>query len=172
MVHRNLHAGLELGDGLPRAGQCPFLGAFGIHATGDAQTDTNLLNKAIAQLNMSTPAGTDAARVLREAGQPNVDMDLGAIKEAAGTVAAQVRMDEAERNFLQTSRFSNRGEGDIQAYQEGRQKFEANADPRIWQYEELAKTNPKDARAFISRQPDKAELVRKSKQLEQMGFFR
>lgn len=145
---------------------------FGVNLTGDAQTDTNLMNKAMAQLNISTPAGTDAARALIEAGQPNSHMDAAAIREAAGTVAGQVRMNAAERNFLQTTRLSNRGAGDPMTYQQGRQAFEANADPRIWQYEELAKNNPAGARAFISRQPDKADLIRKTSALEQMGFFR
>ncbi|SRR6266436_472579 len=145
---------------------------FGVNLTGDAQTDTNLMNKAMAQLNISTPAGTDAARALIEAGQPNSHMDAAAIREAAGTVAGQVRMNAAERNFLQTTRLSNRGAGDPQAYQEGRQAFEANADPRIWQYEELVRSNPKAATSFISRQPDKADLIRKTGALEQMGFFR
>jgi len=149
-----------------------LLRGFGINATGDAQTDTNLLNKAMAQLNISTPAGTDAARALVEAGQPNSHMDPDAIKEAAGTLRGQVMMNQAERNFLQTTRLSNRGAGDPQAYQEGRQQFEASADPRIWQYQDLAKSNPAAARAFIARQPDKADLVRKAGALEQMGFFR
>src|SRR6267154_392124 len=82
---------------------------FGVNFTGDAQTSTNLMNKAMAQLNISTPAGTDALRTLIEAGQPNSKMDPTAIKEAAGTVASQVRMNTAERNFLQTTRMSNRG---------------------------------------------------------------
>ena len=149
-----------------------ILRGFHINATGDAQTDTNLLNKAMAQLNISTPAGTDAARALVEAGQPNSHMDPDAIKEAAGTLRGQVMMNQAERNFLQTTRLSNRGAGDPQAYQEGRQQFEASADPRIWQYQDLAKSNPAAARAFIARQPDKADLVRKAGALEQMGFFR
>lgn len=148
------------------------LKAFNMNATGDAQTDTNLLNKAIAQLNISSPAGTDAARALVEAGQPNSKMDAKAIREAAGTIAAQVKMNEAERNFLQTSRFSNRGEGDIQAYQEGRQKFEAVADPRIWQYESMVKSDPNGAREFLARQPDRHELVKKTKELSSMGFFK
>jgi hypothetical protein len=149
-----------------------LLRSFSLDATGDAQTDTNLLNKAIAQLNISSPAGTDAARQLVEAGQPNSKMDATAIKEAAGTVAGQVKMNAAERNFLQTARYSNQGTGDVNTYQEGRQKFEANADPRIWQYEELAKTNPKAANAFINRQPDKSVLVKKAGALEGMGFFK
>jgi hypothetical protein len=149
-----------------------ILRGFHINATGDAQTDTNLLNKAMAQLNISTPAGTDAARALVEAGQPNSHMDPDAIKEAAGTLRGQVMMNQAERNFLQTTRLSNRGAGDPQAYQEGRQQFEAQADPRIWQYHDLANSNPAAARTFIRRQPDGADLVRKSAALEQMGFFR
>ena len=145
---------------------------FGINLTGDAQTDTNLLNKAIAQLNISTPAGTDAARLLVEAGQPNSNMDPAAIKEAAGTIRGQILMNQAERNFLTTTRYSNKGSGDPGTYQQGRQMFEANADPRVWQYEDLAKSNPAAARVFIARQPDKADLIRKTAALEQMGFFR
>lgn len=147
------------------------LRAFGANPTGDAQTDTNLLNKAIAQLNISSPAGTDAARALVEAGQPNSKMDPQAIKEAAGTIAGQVKMNQAERDFLTTTRYRNGGAGDPQAYQQGRQTFEANADPRIWQYEELANTDRGAARAFIARQPDKADLIRKAGALQGMGFF-
>jgi hypothetical protein len=149
-----------------------ILRSFNINATGDAQTDTNLLNKAIAQLNISTPAGTDAARALVEAGQPNSKMDPDAIKIAAGTIRGQVLMNQAERNFLQTTRLSNRGAGDPEAYQQGRQAFESNADPRIWQYQDLARSDPKAARSFIAKQPDKADLIRKTAALEQMGFFR
>jgi hypothetical protein len=144
---------------------------FGVNLTGDAQTDTNLMNKAMAQLNISSPAGTDAARALIEAGQPNSHMDATAIKEAAGTVASQVRMNAAERTFLQTTRFSNRGAGDPEAYQQGRQQFEMNADPRIWQYEEMVRSKNPNADAFLNRQPDKNDLVRKEAALERMGFF-
>ena len=148
------------------------LRAFGGTPTGNAETDTNLLNKAIAQLNISTPAGTDAARQLVEAGQPNSKMDPEAIKEAAGTIAGQVKMNVAERNFLNGTRYENGGAGNPQQYQAGRQAFEANADPRIWQYEDLLKGNKQAAASFISRQPDKAELVQKAVALQQMGFFK
>lgn len=149
-----------------------ILQSLHVTPTGDAQTDTNLLNKAIAQLNISSPAGTDAARALVEAGQPNSKMDAKAIREAAETIHAQVRMNDAERNFLQTARMSNRGQGDIEAYQEGRQKFEANADPRIWQYESMVKSDPNGAREFLARQPDRHELIKKTKELSSMGFFK
>ena len=148
------------------------LRAFRINATGDAQTDTNLLNKAIAQLNISTPAGTDAARQLVEAGQPNSKMDQQAIKEAAGTIAGQVRMNVYERNLLNNVRYANGGSGDPGTYQQTRQWFESNADPRIWQYEDLVKTNPSAARQFINRQPDKADLVQKTEVLEKAGVFK
>jgi hypothetical protein len=146
--------------------------AFGIHATGDSQTDTNLLNKAIAQLNISTPAGTDAARALVEAGQPNSKMDPQAIREAAGTIAGQVRMNVAERNYLNNIRYANGGAGDPAQYQQARQQFEANADPRIWQYEELKRTDPDGAKKFIQRQPDIPDLAKKARTLEQAGIFK
>ncbi len=140
--------------------------------TGNSQTDTNLMNKAMAQLNISTPAGTDAARALVEAGQPNSHMNQAAIQEAAGTIAGQVKMNVAERNFLNSTRYENGGAGDPQAYQQGRQWFEQNADPRIWQYEDLMKNNPAQAKAFIARQPDKADLITKTQALAGAGFFK
>jgi hypothetical protein len=146
--------------------------AFGVKLTGNSQTDTNLLNKAIAQLNLASPAATDAGKTLVQAAQPNSHMDKAAILEAAGTVRAQLRMDAAERDFLHTQRYSNGGAGDPERYQEGRAAFEANADPRIWQFEELVKSDPNAAKAFIARQPDKAELIKKAKSFEAMGFFK
>lgn len=146
--------------------------SLGVNLTGDSQTDTNLLNKAMSQLNMSSPAATDAARTLVEAGQPNSKMDPDAIKEAAGTVASQVKMNVAERDFLNSTRFKNGGSGDAQTYQQARQWFENNADPRIWQYEQMRKNSPAAAKKFISRQPDASDLANKADILQQAGFFK
>lgn len=146
--------------------------SLNVNLTGDSQTDTNLLNKAMSQLNMSSPAATDAARTLVEAGQPNSKMDPDAIKEAAGTVASQVKMNVAERDFLNSTRFKNGGSGDSQIYQQGRQWFENNADPRIWQYEQLRKQNPAGAQKFLRRQPDANDLINKAEVLQQAGFFK
>jgi hypothetical protein len=145
---------------------------FGFNVTGDAQTDTNLLSKAMAQLNISTPAGTDAARALVEAGQPNVKMDSDAIKEAAGTLLGQAKMQIAERDMLGETRYKNEGQGDPAAYQQKRQWFEHNADPRIWQYEDLKKSNPAQAKKFIQRQPDPSDLADKADALEKGGLFK
>lgn len=140
--------------------------------SGDAQTDTNLLNKAMAQLNLNTPAASVAAQHLTEAAQPNNKMDPEAIKEAAGTIAGQIRMNVAQRNFLNNIRYANGGAGNPEQYQQARQWFENSADPRIWQYEELAKRDAAGAKAFINRQPDRADLVLKAGELEKAGFFK
>lgn len=145
--------------------------AFGIKLTGDTQTDTNLLNKAMAQLNISTPAGSDAARALVQAGQPNSKMDSEAIKEAAGTIRGQVQMNVAERNLLNGLRYADGGAGNPEMYQQGRQWFEGNADPRLWQYSELRQSNPAAAKKFMQRQPDASALAQKAAALEKMGNF-
>ena len=99
-------------------------------------------------------------------------MDADAIKEAAGTIRGQVLMNTAERNFLGSTRYQNGGAGNPQGYQQQRQQFEGAADPRIWQYEDLLKTNKKAAASFIQRQPDKAGLVQQTTALQQMGLFK
>jgi hypothetical protein len=81
-------------------------------------------------------------------------------------------MNVAERNYLNNIRYANGGAGDPAQYQQARQQFEANADPRIWQYEELKRTDPAGAKKFIQRQPDIADLAKKAGALEQAGIFK
>ena len=98
-------------------------------------------------------------------------MDKNAILEAAGTVASQLKMNVAERNFLSSIRTANGGTGDAPKYQQARQFFEQNADPRIWQYEDLKRASPAAANAFINRQPDGGDLANKADALTKAGFF-
>lgn len=135
--------------------------------TGDLQKDTDLLEKQMAQLNLNTPASTDAARTLVQAARPNSHMSAGAISEAADQIASQVKANMAMRNVLS----SYKQYGDVQGYNNMRQKLEQTADPRIWQYESL----PKEQRAaFMQKlQPqDRADLVNKAKQLTDMGIIK
>ena len=142
---------------------------LGNQATGDLQTDTNLLEKNMAQLSMAAPASTDAARNLVLAARPNSGMSTAAISEAADQVASQVKANMAMRNALQGYKMM----GDTQGYANARQKLEQVADPRAWQYEALGPGSPA-AKAFVDRltPADKADLGGKIQQLEQMGMFK
>ena len=142
---------------------------LGNQATGDLQTDTNLLEKNMAQLSMAAPASTDAARNLVLAARPNSGMSTAAISEAADQVASQVKANMAMRNALQGYKMM----GDVQGYANARQRLEQVADPRAWQYEALSPGSPA-AKAFVDRltPADKADLGGKIQQLEQMGMFK
>jgi hypothetical protein len=148
-----------------------LLNAFGLgdKATGDLQKDTDLLSKNMAQLNLGTPAGTDAARALVEAGRPSTKMSAPAIKDAADQVASQVQANMAMRNMLSPAKQM----GDTQTYNAQRQKLEQIADPRAWQYVNLGPGSPA-AKDFMSKlQPgDRASLIQKVDQLEQMGMLK
>lgn len=148
-----------------------LLNAMGMggQATGDLQKDTDLLAKNMAQLNLGTPAGTDAARALVEAGRPSTKMSPAAIKDAADQVASQVQANMAIRNMLAPAKMM----GDPATYQAQRQKLESIADPRAWQYVNLG-PGSKAAKEFMAKlQPaDRATLIQKVDQLEQMGMLK
>ncbi len=138
-------------------------------ATGDLQKDTDLLEKNMAQLNLGTPASSDAGRALVQAARPHSSMNAAAIGEAADQVASQVQANMAMRNMLAPAKMM----GDTATYQAQRQKLEQIADPRAWQYVNLGPGTPA-AKAFMSKlQPaDQAALIQKVDQLEQMGMLK
>ena len=144
---------------------------IGNQATGDLQKDTDLLEKSLAQLNLSTPASTDAARILSSIAKPHATMAAAAIPEATQQVASQVEANMALRNYLTPYRMANNGAGDVVGYQHAREQGENTFDPRIWQYKDMKKTNPDAARKFLTSQPDMADLIQKSKQLVGMGVI-
>lgn len=146
---------------------------LGGQATGDLQKDTDLLEKNMAQLNLASPAATDAARTLVSAARPHSTMSAGAIKEAAEQVGAQVQANLAVRNYLTPYKYANGGKGDPEGYQAARQQIESTADPRAWQYVNL-KPGSTEAKAFMSKlkPDDRAQLVQKIGHLEQMGMLK
>ncbi len=152
-----------------------LLSLFGVPGTGDTKNDTDLLEKNLAQLNLSTPASSDAARTLISAARPGTHMNPEAIKEAAGQLSGQVNANMAVRNYLSQYKMSNNGQGDSQAYQQARQHVEKVADPRIWQYMDL-QPGSAEATKFIKKLPaadrdPKTGLLHKIKQLESMKVF-
>lgn len=146
---------------------------LGGKSTGDWQKDTDLLNKNMAQLNLATPAATDAARTLVEAARPHTTMSAAAIEEAARQVGSQIQANLAVRNYLTPYKFANGGKGDPQGYQAARQQIEQAADPRAWEYAAMQPGSPQ-AKQFMSKlaPQDRAGLVKKIGQLEQMGMLK
>jgi hypothetical protein len=146
---------------------------LGGQVTGDLQKDTDLLEKNMAQLNLATPASSDAGRTLVSAARPHGTMNAAAINEAADQVASQVQANLAVRNYLTPYKYAAGGKGDAQGYQSAKQDIENTADPRAWQYMNL-KPGSSDAKAFMNKlnPQDKKDLVQKIGHLEQMGMLK
>lgn len=144
-----------------------MLEALHIPSTGDLQRDADLLEKNMAQLNLGTPATTDAARTLVAAARPHSSMNPEAVKEAADQVASQVKANMAMRNALTGYKMM----GDVQGYTAARAKLEQVADPRVWQFEALSA--PEQAKFLAKLTPDdRSQLRDKIVQLQQMGLIK
>lgn len=144
------------------------LGA-GDKTTGDLQKDTDLLEKQLSQLNLSTPAASDAARNLVKAARPHSSMAPTAIPEAADQVASQVEANMAIRNYLTPARYNN----DQNAYQQSRNTIEKIADPRAWQYIRLGPGTPAAKQFLAGLKPDdRADLIKKAGVLDSMGMLK
>lgn len=140
---------------------------LGNKATGDLQKDSDLLEKNLALLNLSSPASSDAARALVTASRPHSGMSAEAIKEAAGQVAGQIQANVAMRNMLTPYKLM----GDVNGYTAARQKLESIADPRAFQFHSLP---PEDRVEMLKKltPQDRLELRWKIDQLNQMGMFK
>lgn len=134
----------------------------------DLKTAGDMLEKNMAQLNLGTPASSDAARTLVAAARPNSHMTPEAISEAADQVASQVKANMAMRNALTGYKMM----GDVQGYTAARAKLEQVADPRVWQYEALGPGTPA-AKEFLGKltDNDRASLIQKAQTLTKMGLI-
>lgn len=167
---KSLAGGAATGTGAGRkAFVSGLLSALHVPGTGDEAKDTDLLEKNMAQLNLSTPASTDAARTIVSAARPHGTMQAGAITEAADQLGGQIQANVAMRNALQGYKMM----GDVQGYQAARTKLESVADPRAWQYVNLGPGTP-EAKAFLQKltPADRSSLIDKTGQLEQMGLLK
>lgn len=144
-----------------------LLEALHLPTSGDLKTDTDLLEKNMAQLNLGSPAATDAARTLVQAARPNTHMSPEAVKEAADQVAAQARANQVMRDALSGYKMA----GDVQGYQAARQKFEQVMDFRAFQYE---RATPAERDKMLSKMsPDERNKLRASlKGLTDMGVMK
>lgn len=144
-----------------------LLAALHVPGTGDTQRDLDLLEKNMAQLNLGTGGSTDAARTLVAAARPHSSMNPEAVREAADQVAGQVKANIAIRNVL----YGYKVAGDVRGYNDMRQKLEQVADPRVWQYQSLS---PAEGKKFLQKltPEDRATLIQKTQQLEQLGLIK
>lgn len=142
---------------------------LGNKITGDLQKDTDLLEKYMAQLNLTTPAATNAMREIITAGRPHGTMIKGALTDAADQFGSLFSAALATRDHLRSYKFSNGGKGDPIGYDTEKMNMEHIADPLIFQMQ--GKTRD-EIKAYMAKLPiaDQQELVRKSGLLDKMGI--
>lgn len=145
-----------------------LLDSFGLgnKKTQDLQTNTNLLDKYLSDLNLQTPAASDAARQLITAARPNSKMDANAIVDAADLLHAQIKASAAFRNSMQGARFSNNPE----TYQSQRTSLEPLFDPRIWQFEGKSPAEQKRLMSKLSA-ADRKAIMDSSAKLHELGVI-
>jgi hypothetical protein len=150
-----------------------LLAVLGVPGTGDLKTDTDLMEKSLMQLNLTTPASSDAARALVSAARPNSHMTPEAIKYATDQLAAQVQANMAVRDHLAGYKYAHGGQGDAVGYQSEKQRIEKLADPRIWQYINL-QPGSEAAIQFADKmsQTDKEAMRSKIHQLEELKVLK
>ncbi|WP_133254574.1 hypothetical protein [Paraburkholderia unamae] len=144
-----------------------LLSLVGVPGAQDAKTATDLLdkysNQIIAKLGQGG-LGTDAARSIVSAGNPNAHMTVPAIQEAVRNLIGQYQMTQAKANVLQQYANSNNPAG----YTKAETTFDQNADPRIWEYQSIQDpaARQKFAAGVLKQDP---KFGQKIQALEQIG---
>lgn len=144
-----------------------LLSLVGIPGAQDAKTATDLLgkysNQIVAKLGQGG-LGTDAARSIVEAGNPNAHMTVPAIQEAVRNLQGQYQMVQAKTNLLQ--QFANGNNPN--AYSKAETTFDQNADPRIWEYQSIQDpvARQKFAHSVLQQDP---KFGQKIQALEKLG---
>lgn len=144
-----------------------LLSLVGVPGAQDAKTATDLLdkysNQIIAKLGQGG-LGTDAARTIVSAGNPNAHMTVPAIQEAVRNLTGQYQMVQAKTALLQ--RFANGN--DPGGYTKTETAFDQNADPRIWEWQAIQ--DPAQRQQFaagVLKQDPK--FAQKIQSLEKLG---
>lgn len=124
-----------------------LLALAGAPQAQDTKTATDLLNKysnqIIAKLGQNG-LGTDAARDIVAAGNPNAHMSVPAIQEAVQNLTGQYQLVQAKTSVLQQYANNN----DPAGYTKAETAFDKAADPRIWQFQNMT---PEQRQAFKSK---------------------
>lgn len=144
-----------------------LLSLVGVPGANDAKTATDLLdkysNQIVAKLGQGG-LGTDAARSIVSAGNPNAHMSNDAIQEAVRNLSGQYQMTQAKTALL--SQYANGN--DPAGYSKAETAFDKAADPRIWEYMSIQDpaARQKFAAGVLKQDP---KFGQKIQTLEQMG---
>ena len=147
-----------------------LLSLAGSEKATDAVTANNLLDKYSNQIvaRLGTGGlGTDAARSLLHSAYPNAHMTQGAIGEAVDNLVGASQMTQAKARLLQ----GDYNARNPQAYNQKEMIFDQNADPRIWQFQNM---NPQQRQAFkASMTPDEQQQFGKQiRELAKLGVLK
>jgi hypothetical protein len=147
-----------------------ILSIFGQGGQTDLQTATDLLQKNMARLSLTSrqgAGGTDAAGALASAANPHGTMTAEAIKDAADQVIGAQKMALAQQQLLQPYKLNN----DVAGYQTALSKFNQAADPRVWQFQGMDPQQRAKFKASMSPADQKA-FGNKIRTLEGMGAIK
>jgi hypothetical protein len=141
-------------------------GLIGMNEGEMVKTSTDLLEK---NGNLSALAGgnTDLARTLAEAANPNKHMTKEAIMEAADQVISNHRLALEKQKYLAPIKALN----DPGSYNKALGEWNANADPRWFQWAEMSPKERQDMKASLSP-TELAEFRRKGQRLMELGILR
>lgn len=158
----------------PQSDKLVYLNGL-LSATGisDKATDTttanDLLNKYSGQIIARLGSGgmaTDAARLILQSAYPTSHMTKDAINEAVGNLVGANEMIKAKTALLSPHATSR----DPVAYQQKEQAFDQNADPRLWQYKQLAGT-PQGKVMLQGIMKQDPQFLNKMKNLHELGAY-
>ena len=116
-----------------------LLSLVGSQKATDAVTANDLLDKYAGQIvsRLGTGGlGTDAARALLKEAYPGAHMNINSINEAVDNLVGANEMIKAKASLLS----AHGNARDPINYQQKEQAFDQNADPRLWQYKQVAGT--------------------------------
>lgn len=139
----------------------------GIKSAKDTQTQTDLMKKnmnRVVAAGSNVPGATDALRTIVENSNPNQKMNVPAIQEAVSQLKAVLRMGLANQKALESHKLNN----DIAGTLTTDSDFIKNADPRIWQLENM---QPQEKAAYINKlTPEEAKaLLAKRAKIKDIG---
>jgi hypothetical protein len=149
-----------------------LLALAGINGAEDAKTASDLVDKNSAQIVSALRmgqggAGTDALQTLLGAANPNRHMTKEAIQEAADQLIASQKMIQAKAQMLQPHYLAR----DPVQYGQKEMLFDQNADPRIWQLENMP---PQQQAAYVKSLPASvaADVLAKRRVLKSIGAIK
>lgn len=139
----------------------------GYDSAKSTQENTDLMKKNMSRIvaaGSNVPGATDALRTIIEQSNPNQKMNKQAIYEAVRELKSVTQMGVANQKVLQADKLANNTKGVIEKHQ----NFIENADPRIWQ---LNNMNPQDQAKYIKNLSvdEVKSLMTKRQKIKELG---